>query len=113
MRKKQAKGNVVVVQTTVAGSGKARQLAQLLVKTRLAACVQYFPVKSIYRWKGRIESAAEYLLLAKTVGSLAGKLAARIRREHPYELPEIVVTKLDGGLSEYFEWVRSVTIQKR
>jgi len=115
MKKKYGARSVgsVVVQTTIAGRGRAGRLARAIVASGLAACVQYFPIRSIYRWKGRIESAGEYLLLAKTAGRLAGRLVAYIRRSHSYELPEIVVTRLDGGLNEYLAWIGAETSAKQ
>ena len=95
----------VVVSTTVDGETKARRLAMLVVKERLAACVQFAPIRSIYRWKGKIESASEYLLLAKTTLATAGRLAIFIRKHHDYELPEITVMPITGGLAGYLDWI--------
>lgn len=100
---------VVVVSTTVDNAKKAKAIAGRIVAQRLAACVQQIPVHSVYRWKGRIESASEYLLLAKTRAALAPELAAFIRKIHPYELPEILVTPITGGLAGYLEWIAAET----
>lgn len=104
-----AVADCVVVSTTVDSAGKAKALAGRIVEERLAACVQRVPVQSVYRWKGKVESASEYLLLAKTRAELARELAAFIRKIHPYELPEIVVTPITGGLAAYLGWIRRET----
>ena len=99
----------VVVNTTVAKKADARALARKIVDARLAACGQYLRIRSIYRWKGAVESAGEFLVLAKTRAALAGRLVAFIRRHHPYEVPEILVTPVLSGLPEYLNWIADET----
>jgi periplasmic divalent cation tolerance protein len=108
-RARDASGACVVVSTTVDSEAAARALAGRIVAERWAACVQCVPVASTYRWKGSVERAAEFLLLAKTRAALAKGLIAFIRRHHAYELPEIVVTPIRGGLAEYLRWIRTET----
>jgi periplasmic divalent cation tolerance protein len=108
-RKTKQKNGVCVVQTTVSGYGEAQRLSMAMVKSRLAACVHVSRIRSVYRWKGRVESAGEYLLAAKTRVSLAGRLGALIKKLHKYELPELVVTRLDGGSDEYLNWAAEET----
>lgn len=98
-----------VVSTTVDSEAGAKKLAGEIVERRLAACVQYAPVQSIYRWKGAVESASEYLLLVKTRAPLVEKLIAFIRKVHSYEVPEIIVTPVTGGFGEYLDWIVSET----
>ncbi|MEI6807460.1 MAG: divalent-cation tolerance protein CutA [bacterium] len=99
----------VVVTTTVDSKAKAKELALAIVARRLAACVQYTGIRSVYRWKGRIESAAEQLLLAKTTRSGADRLIGFIRKNHSYELPEITVQPISGGLAGYLDWIDTET----
>ena len=101
--------NYVIVNTTVGKAEEAKDLACRIVAERLAACAQYMPISSVYWWKGKMESASEFLLLAKTRSSLAAKLVAFIRQHHSYELPEILVTPIQGGLGDYLSWVQSET----
>lgn len=99
----------VVVTTTVDSKARAEKLAAAIVHSRLAACVQYTPVRSIYRWKGKVESASEQLLLAKTTASTASRLVEYIRKNHWYELPEITVQPIAGGLAGYLRWIEDET----
>ncbi len=99
----------VCVTTTVDSVPKARKLAGAIVGSRLAACVQYMPIRSIYRWNGRVESAAEQLLVAKTRASAANRLVAYIRKNHSYELPEITIVPIKGGLAGYLAWIDAET----
>ena len=100
----------VVVSTTVDGKSAAIKLAQRIIKQKLAACVQFMPINSIYQWKGKVESAKEYLVLSKTKGSLAKKLTAFIKKQHSYEVPEIVVSPIVGGYNEYLKWIGEETM---
>lgn len=99
----------VVVTTTVDSEDAAKTLARAMVDSKLAACVQYTVIRSIYRWKGSVESAPEYLLVAKTVATLADQLMTFIKENHSYELPEITVTPIRAGLSGYLDWIAAET----
>jgi len=99
----------VIISTTIDTAEKARKLSGLIVESRLAACVQSMSIQSIYRWKGKVEKAKEYLLLSKTRASLATRLSAFIRENHSYEVPEIVVTRIAGGLKDYLSWIDTET----
>ena len=94
-----------VVSTTVESREEAETLAHLLVEERLAACVQVMPIASVYRWKGKVESASEHLLLAKTHTDKASALVSRIQEVHSYDVPEVVVTPIVDGSPDYLKWV--------
>lgn len=97
---------VVAVWITAPDEETARRLARALVEERLAACVNLVPgLRSIYRWQGRVEEAAEVLLVAKTQAERFAALAARVRALHPYALPEIVALPVQDGSEEYLRWV--------
>ena len=98
--------DILLVLTTMPDDDRADALARTLVEERLAACVNVLPgVRSIYRWKGAVEEAAEVMLVAKTRASRAAALAARVRALHPYELPEVVALPVTDGSRAYLRWV--------
>src|SRR3974377_2092298 len=95
-----------IVLTTVGLHDKGEELARALVDRRLAACVNIIgPIRSIYRWKGKIENEQEYLLLIKTSADRSAGLAAAFAELHPYELPERVEVELAGGGTDYLSWI--------
>jgi periplasmic divalent cation tolerance protein len=101
---------VLVVITTTPDKETAANLAQTLIRERLAACVQVLPnMTSFYRWKGELETSSEWLLLIKTTRERLSELIARIESEHPYEVPEVVALKTEGGAEKYLQWVREET----
>jgi periplasmic divalent cation tolerance protein len=86
----------------------AARIAEVLVERRLAACVQCLPgMRAVYRWKETVEHGEESLLLIKTTAAAYPGLQAALVELHPYELPEIIVTPIIGGLPDYLSWVRA------
>jgi periplasmic divalent cation tolerance protein len=98
--------NARIVLTTLGSKEAAEKLAQQLVERRIAACVNIVgPIRSVYRWKQKIENEEEYLLLIKTITEHAAQLQAAFMELHPYELPEHVELAIDGGSEEYLAWL--------
>jgi periplasmic divalent cation tolerance protein len=98
----------IQVTTTTEKRDDAERIARALVEARLAACVQILgPLTSIYRWKGAVETAEEWLCLIKSRQSLQGAIEGAIRALHPYETPEIVVQILTAGSRDYLQWLGS------
>ena len=99
---------VRLVLTTVGTVEEAERLARTIVDERLAACVTLVPgVRSIYRWQGKVEDAAETMLWIKTDTEQLAQLEARIRVLHSYETPEFLVLTVDAGSSGYLDWLRA------
>lgn len=102
--------DALLVLTNLPDAASARALAGHLVEARLAACVSILaPCRSVYRWEGRIEDAAEVPLLIKTTAARYAALETAIRARHPYELPEIVAVPLTHGLPDYLGWIATET----
>jgi len=101
--------HVVTIITTVAQAEDAAHIAEMLLRERLAACVQELTIRSRYRWKDRIQCEPELLLLVKTTEDRAEAAVTGIRKVHPYELPEIIVLPVVGGLAEYMDWINVET----
>ncbi len=100
----------LLVSSTVDGEDRARELASALVEEGLAACVQVLgPIRSVYRWRGEVETATEWLLLAKTTEGRFPALRDAIVRRHPYEVPEIVAVPITDGLPAYLAWLADAT----
>ncbi len=102
--------DVLIVLTTHPEREGAERLAEKLVQKKLAACVNiHGRMTSIYPWKGRIERGEEHQMVIKTSTRRYVELEAVIRREHPYELPEILTLPVTGGLIEYLDWIQTCT----
>ena len=96
----------VVVLMTAGSREEAVRLAEMLVGSRLAACVQILPeMESVYWWQGQIERAPEHLLLAKTTLDNFEMLEREVRALHSYDTPEIVALSINASSAPYLEWL--------
>ena len=88
----------------------AQAIARALVDERLAAAVNVLPgVRSVYRWQGAVEEAAEVLLIAKTTIALVPRLTERVVALHSYQCPAVVAVPICGGNPEYLAWIAEQT----
>lgn len=88
-----------------APQSESHRIAQELLNHHLAACVNIVPVKSIYFWKGKLESEPEDLLIIKTRAELFDPLKELVKSIHPYEVPEIIAVAIKTGNEEYLNWI--------
>jgi len=84
----------------------AESLAEMLVREKLAACVNILPgARSIYEWKGQVEKEQECVLLIKSRHDRQHALEERLLAEHPYELPELIAVPIEKGSQAYLSWI--------
>jgi periplasmic divalent cation tolerance protein len=95
-----------IVLVTCASSAEARKIARSVVEKKLAACANILPrVDSIYRWKGKVESAREVLLVLKTTAPRLRRLEKEVNRLHSYDVPEFVAVPIVAGSQQYLDWL--------
>jgi len=100
----------LLILTNLPDRDAACRLAYALIERRVAACVNVLgECTSVYRWQGKIETAAEVPVLIKASAAVYPALERAIRELHPYELPEIIAVPLCGGLPEYLQWIAAET----
>ena len=96
----------IVVLLTAPNDEEAKRLAEMLISSHLAACVQIMPgMESVYRWQGNIERQSEVLLIVKTMRSKFAELEREVRALHSYETPEIIALPVTAGSAPYLEWL--------
>ncbi|MFY9528331.1 MAG: divalent-cation tolerance protein CutA [Candidatus Acidiferrales bacterium] len=102
------KRDKIIVLVTCASRPEAQKIGRALVEARLAACVSVIgtPVRSIYRWKGRLENAKEFLVMIKTSRSRFVELRREVQRLHSYDVPEVVALPIVEGSREYLAWIQ-------
>lgn len=94
--------------TTCPDMDVADTIAATLVEEGLAACVNILPgARSVYEWQGKLEKEQELVLLIKSTGNRLAALEARLLELHPYELPELIVVPVIGGLAPYLSWIET------
>lgn len=95
-----------LVLTTTGSKQEAQKIGRELVERKLAACVNVLgPIDSVYRWKGAVETAEEFLCVIKTTAFATEKVTAAIKELHSYELPECVVLEITAGSESYLSWI--------
>jgi periplasmic divalent cation tolerance protein len=97
----------IVVLVTCGSMKEARRIARALVEQGLVACVNILqaPIESIYRWKGNVESAKEFLLVLKTSRRRFAAVRSVVKRLHSYEVPEIIALPIASGSRDYLAWI--------
>ena len=98
----------IIVFMTAASAEEAMRIAEVLVESKLAACVQVLPeMHSIYLWKGEVERAREVLVIAKTTMAKFDGHQSKLRAIHSYETPEIIALPIVAGSEDYLKWLTS------
>ncbi|MBW4462834.1 MAG: divalent-cation tolerance protein CutA [Nodosilinea sp. WJT8-NPBG4] len=96
-----------IVLVTAGSEAEAESLALHLVEARLAACVSVLPVRSVYRWQGKIYTEPEWQLIIKADLSQFDALTQAITQHHSYEVPEIIALPIVAGLPDYLTWLQA------
>jgi periplasmic divalent cation tolerance protein len=99
-----------MVITTTDSEDAADELARGIVEATVGACAQVVgPIKSAYRWEGKVSVDQEWQIWIKTTTARLDDLTTFIKANHSYDLPEIVATPIIGGSAEYLSWVTGET----
>ena len=97
---------ILLAISTFPDADTASRVAQTLVEEKFAACANLLPaVHSVYRWKEKIETEAEVIVLFKTIQDRQAAFEEKLRSLHPYEVPELIFVKIDSGSPNYLCWV--------
>lgn len=97
----------VVAMVTAPDLETARKVARAALEQKLAACANLLPqIESHYWWQGKLEQAAEILILFKTTTEAKHALRDCVLANHPYETPEFVTLPIEFGSDAYLRWVR-------
>jgi periplasmic divalent cation tolerance protein len=96
----------LVVLTTLHSDVDARRLVRGLLDARLVACGTVLPgAQSLYRWEGEVAEEPEVLVILKTDAAKWEALAAHVRQEHPYRVPELLALSVTQGMPAYLRWL--------
>ena len=99
-------GNILLALSTFPDIETARKISNQLVEEKFCACANIMAsVESIYRWKEKIESGNETLVLFKLSENRQSAFQEKLCSLHPYEVPEIIFILVSSGLPEYLRWV--------
>lgn len=100
----------IVIFVTAANKKEADRIAAVLLKEKLAACINIIGgVNSLFWWQGEIDNAKEALLIIKTRKGLINKLIKKVKSLHSYEVPEIIALPIIAGNKKYLDWINEST----
>lgn len=103
--------SVVSVYVLFANADEAERIGRAVIAERLAACINILaPCRSIYRWRGAVETAHEVPAILKTTADQADALISRIAGLHSYDVPCIAVWPIDKLLLSYAQWVEESVV---
>lgn len=97
---------LVSVFVTFASAEEAERIGRGAVETGLAACVNILgAARSIYRWEGAVEEAAEVAAIFKTTEARFPDLRDAILAQHSYDTPAIVAWPIEATTDGYAAWI--------
>ncbi len=95
------------VYITIGDKQEAAELAEKLIRNRLAACVNIFDgIDSVYRWEGEIQTDREVAMVVKTTAARLGGLTEFVKQHHSYQCPCVVALAVEGGNPDFLSWVK-------
>ena len=95
---------MIVIYITHKNQEEAEKVVSHLLQKKLIACANFFPIKSMYWWKGNIENGNEIVSLLKTKDNLFEQIQQEVKQIHPYETPCIL--KIHASANEEYEsWI--------
>ena len=98
--------NFIFIYITNPTKAEARRVAKHLLKKKLIACANIFPVESFYWWKGKITNENEYVLIAKTTKNKFEKVKREVEKIHSYTIPCIIKIPVSSN-EKYFKWLKA------
>lgn len=104
------RNNYCIITTTIDDEKGAREIAVSLLELRLVACVQIYPIESLYHWNDSIEESSEFLIQMKTKNEHFKAVREQILRQHSYDIPEIIMTPIVDADKAYLAWIDNETL---
>ena len=95
----------VIIVSTFPSKQSVTNIANQIVKKKLAACVNITKISSVYSWKGKIENKDEYLALFKTTKKNQIALKKELEKLHPYDVAEIAEINVESINQPYMKWL--------
>lgn len=97
--------HMVFIYTTCASEDEAKQLCKILIESKSAACIDYWPVSSVYRWEGQVVKMSHMMLMVTTFEKKLADVEDLISKHHSYSVPLIAGVDVRRINRPYKEWM--------
>ena len=97
---------MALVYITCRDEKEAQKISLHLLRKKLIACANIFPIKSMYWWKGKIANGKEHAVFAKTSDKNFKKIAAEVKKVHSYSIPCILKIGATAD-KDYEDWANA------
>ena len=97
----------ITVYTTAPDEATSEQIAKECVEKKLAACCNFWPVRTVYSWEGKLKDDTEHIIFIKTSEEKFKDLEKYIVKNHPYSMPAIVSFPWDDSHKPFKDWVNN------
>lgn len=104
--------NFIFIYITNPNKTTAKKIARHLLKKRLIACANIFPITSLYWWHGKITDDNEVVLIAKTLNKNFLRVKRVMEKIHPYDIPCIIKIPVSSN-KKYFHWLKNICQKKQ
>ena len=96
---------MTIIYITCKDEKEAVKISKHLLEKKLIACSNIHPIRSLYRWEGKVQDEKESVIIAKTVEKNYEKIKKEVKKIHSYDIPCIL--KIGAEANENFDkWVR-------
>ena len=99
--------DLLIVKTSESNYENAKNLAKNILNMKLAACISFCNINSMYWWEGKLEEYSEIELTIKTKLDLLDELFVTIKKNHSYKVPEFICLNTFAS-KEYVNWINEI-----
>ncbi len=96
---------MILTYITCKNKKEAEKIANHLLKNKLIACANIFPINSLYKWKGKLQKDKEFVLIAKSIKTKAKQVENAVKKIHSYDIPCIIQKEVTAN-KEYVRWIQ-------
>jgi periplasmic divalent cation tolerance protein len=97
-----------VIYITTKNINEARKISGVLLRKKLIACANIFPIESQFWWKGKIEKCSESAIICKTNSKNVEKVIDTVKKNHSYDIPDVVEIPIKSGNKDFLKWIDEV-----
>ena len=88
---------------------EAKRISKMLLKKRLAACVNFLKQEDLYWWKGKMVHTKGIITLVVTQKRHYQAIETLVKKYHSYEVPCILELPIGRTLKAYEQWLKRET----